>query len=270
MPSQPFLGQVMPVPYNFAPSGWAFCNGQILSIAQNTALFSLLGTMYGGDGQTTFALPNLQGSVAIGAGQGSGLSSYDPGDTGGDASVTLDLSQLAAHTHGAMAFGRAGDSASPAGADWAKTANDSPYSSSAPNGTMSALVDHVRRQRAIPREPPTLPGAELRDRAERDLPAEKLGSFTWSVHGRCAARSPEGRKPRTDPMRRLRVVPRMAQGGRRFDRADDLPGGQGGDDRVGWPSGDSAVPRLPQAHGPGRRRPADAPGHAASPHRAGQ
>ena len=70
MPATPFIGQVIPVPYNFAPQGWAFCNGQLLAISQNTALFSLLGTQFGGDGRSTFGLPNLQGSVAINAGQG--------------------------------------------------------------------------------------------------------------------------------------------------------------------------------------------------------
>ncbi len=98
MPATPFIGQVIPVPYNFAPQGWALCNGQILSIAQNTALFSLLGTAFGGDGKTTFGLPNLQGRVAIDAGQGTGLSNYNPGATGGADSVTLTLNQLAAHS----------------------------------------------------------------------------------------------------------------------------------------------------------------------------
>jgi microcystin-dependent protein len=138
MPVTPFIGQLMPVPYNFAPQGWALCNGQLLSIAQNTALFSLLGTFYGGDGKTTFGLPNLQGNVAIGVGQGTGLSPYNPGDTGGSASITLQLTQLAAHQHGAVAFGRAGTAASPSGADWARTSTDTPYSSSAPNASMSS------------------------------------------------------------------------------------------------------------------------------------
>jgi microcystin-dependent protein len=137
MPATPFIGQLMPVPYNFAPNGWALCNGQLLSIAQNTALFSLIGTFYGGDGKTTFGLPNLQGNVAIGVGQGPGLSSYSPGDTGGNASITLQVTQLAAHQHGAVAFGRAGNAPSPSGADWARTATDTPYSTSGPNASMS-------------------------------------------------------------------------------------------------------------------------------------
>jgi microcystin-dependent protein len=140
MPATPFVGQLMPVPYNFAPQGWALCNGQILSIAQNTALFSLLGTQFGGDGKSTFALPNLQGSVAIDFGQGTGLSAYDMGDTGGADSVTLTLNQMAAHNHGALAFGRAGDSASPAGSVWAKPASDTPYGASSPPGAMSAAA----------------------------------------------------------------------------------------------------------------------------------
>jgi microcystin-dependent protein len=138
MPSTPFIGQVIPVPYNFAPQGWAFCNGQLLSIAQNTALFSLLGTSFGGDGRSTFGLPNLEGSVAIDAGQGPGLSPYNLGETGGSDSVTLTLNQLASHSHGALAFGRGGDNNSPAGADWAKPASDTPYGTSSPPGAMTA------------------------------------------------------------------------------------------------------------------------------------
>lgn len=94
-----FIGEIMLVPYNFAPRGWAFCAGQILPISQNTALFSLIGTTYGGNGQTTFALPNLQGRAALGQGQGPGLSRYDLGEQDGVESVTLVASQLPVHTH---------------------------------------------------------------------------------------------------------------------------------------------------------------------------
>ena len=96
---EPFLGQLMLVPYNFAPQGWAFCNGQIMSIAQNSALFSLLGTTYGGNGQTTFALPDLRGRVAISSGQGPGLQNYSLGEVAGSESVTLISTQMPAHTH---------------------------------------------------------------------------------------------------------------------------------------------------------------------------
>ena len=97
--SEPFLGMIIIVPYNFAPRGWAFCNGQILPIAQNTALFSLLGTTFGGNGQTTFALPDLRGRVPNSSGQGPGLSSYDLGQVGGTESTTLSINQMPQHGH---------------------------------------------------------------------------------------------------------------------------------------------------------------------------
>ncbi len=94
-----YVGQIQLVPYHFAPTGWAFCTGQLLPIAQNTALFSLLGTYYGGDGTSTFALPNLQGRAALGQGQGPGLSSYLVGQSGGVATVTLLQSMVPSHAH---------------------------------------------------------------------------------------------------------------------------------------------------------------------------
>ncbi len=97
--SSPFLGQIQPFGFNFAPRGWAMCNGQILPIAQNTALFSLLGTTYGGNGQTTFALPNLQSRVPVHFGQGAGLSPYDLGQMSGQESVTLTVNQMPSHNH---------------------------------------------------------------------------------------------------------------------------------------------------------------------------
>jgi len=101
--SEPFLGMIIIVPYNFAPRGWAFCSGQILPIAQNTALFSLLGTTYGGNGQTTFALPDLRGRVSMSSGQGPGLSNYSLGEVSGTETVTLISTQIPTHTHPVMA-----------------------------------------------------------------------------------------------------------------------------------------------------------------------
>src|SRR2546423_3025403 len=101
--SEPYLGMIIIVPYNFAPRGWAFCAGQILPIAQNTALFSLLGTTFGGNGQTTFALPDLRGRYPIGMGQGPGLSNYDLGQVGGTETVTLNVNQLPPHNHPVIA-----------------------------------------------------------------------------------------------------------------------------------------------------------------------
>src|SRR6187200_2070228 len=97
--SEPFIGEIMLFAGNFAPRGWAFCNGQLLSIAQNTALFSLLGTTYGGDGQTTFALPNFQGRFPMHWGNGSGLSLRTLGEVSGTESTTLTINNLPAHTH---------------------------------------------------------------------------------------------------------------------------------------------------------------------------
>jgi len=97
--SEPFVGQINMFAGNFAPRGWAFCSGQLLAISQNTALFSLLGTVYGGDGQTTFALPDLRGRVPIHPGTGVGLSPRSLGETGGAETVALAESQLPSHTH---------------------------------------------------------------------------------------------------------------------------------------------------------------------------
>ena len=101
--ASPYLAQISIFAGNFAPRGWAFCNGQILSIAQNSALFSLLGTTYGGNGQTTFALPDLRGRVPIHAGQGPGLSPYNLGQVSGAETTTLLATNLPAHNHGISA-----------------------------------------------------------------------------------------------------------------------------------------------------------------------
>ncbi len=95
----PFIAQIMLFGGNFAPRGWAFCDGQLLAISQNTALFSLIGTLYGGDGRTTFALPDLRGRVAVHPGTGPGLSNITLGERGGVENVGLNNSNLPAHTH---------------------------------------------------------------------------------------------------------------------------------------------------------------------------
>ncbi len=97
-----FLGQLLLVPYSFAPRGWAFCQGQLVPISQNTALFSLLGTQYGGDGRSSFALPNLMGMVPTGVGTGAGLPAVLQGQTGGEPSVLLNSTMMPAHTHQQM------------------------------------------------------------------------------------------------------------------------------------------------------------------------
>ncbi|TME00759.1 MAG: phage tail protein [Chloroflexi bacterium] len=110
---EPFIGQIILVPYTFAPTGWAFCAGQLLPIAQNTALFSLIGTTFGGDGQTTFALPDLRGRVPISSGQGPGLQNYDLGQVGGEETVTLTGNQVGAHSHLVNVNSNASDSGKP-------------------------------------------------------------------------------------------------------------------------------------------------------------
>lgn len=113
--SDPFVAEIRIFPFNFAPKGWAWCNGQLLPISQNTALFSLLGTTYGGDGKSTFALPDMQGNAPIHAGQGQGLSEYDLGQMGGSETVTLLQTEMPAHSHSLSASTEAGDTNLPAG-----------------------------------------------------------------------------------------------------------------------------------------------------------
>lgn len=136
--TDPYIGEIRLVGFNFAPRGWALCNGQILPIAQNTALFSLLGTTYGGDGRTTFALPDLRGRVPLHAGQGPGLSARNLGESGGEASVTLLASQLPAHTHAVAASAAEAGERSPAGQQFANAVGS--LNSWAPPGSPVALA----------------------------------------------------------------------------------------------------------------------------------
>jgi microcystin-dependent protein len=133
----PFLGEIRIFAFDFAPSGWAMCNGQILPISQNTALFSLLGTTYGGDGQNNFALPNLQGRFPIHVGQGSGQASYAPGQEGGTETVELQITEMPMHNHQVVASGEDAVSSKPAGNFLAKTA-DPPYANTSDGTVMAA------------------------------------------------------------------------------------------------------------------------------------
>lgn len=120
--SDQFLAEIRIFPFNFPPTGWAFCDGQLMPISQNTALFALLGTTYGGDGKSTFALPNLQGSAPMQPGQGQGLSLRNLGEMSGVESITLLLSEIPLHSHAAMAQGTddVGNSTTPVNNVWAK------------------------------------------------------------------------------------------------------------------------------------------------------
>lgn len=110
----PFVAEIRIFPFNFAPKGWAFCDGQILPLSQNTALFSLLGTTYGGDGKSNFALPDMQGNAPMHPGQGPGLSLHDLGETGGSETVTLLDSEMPAHSHAFIASNADSNSQGPA------------------------------------------------------------------------------------------------------------------------------------------------------------
>ena len=144
--TEPFLGEIRILSFTFAPRGWALCDGQILSINQNQALFSLLGTTYGGDGQTTFALPNLRGRWMVGQGSGPGLSSRTMGEVAGQATVALPTGEMPSHTHaligvqGSLVPNR---STSPAGRYWSNEPKAvpgpqrPPYLTGQPNTTLN-------------------------------------------------------------------------------------------------------------------------------------
>ena len=139
--SEPFIGEIIMFAGNFAPKGWMFCQGQILSIAQNTALFSILGTTYGGDGVTTFALPNLSGRYPMQQGQGPGLTQRTLGEQGGSETVTLISTQMPAHTHLLGCNSGPADLTAPETAVMGAEAGGatSIYSSAGVNNTMSPL-----------------------------------------------------------------------------------------------------------------------------------
>lgn len=148
--SEPFIGEIKLVSWNFAPRGWAFCNGQVLPINQYQALFSILGTTYGGDGRTNFALPDFRGRVPLHRGAAANL-----GQAGGETAHTLTNAEMAAHSHGANAAPAAPDQAFPYGNLWAQTS--SAYSTGTANATMDgAGCAPVGGQQPHPNLPPYL------------------------------------------------------------------------------------------------------------------
>jgi microcystin-dependent protein len=138
--SDAFIAEIRMFGFTFPPRNWADCNGQLLPISQNTALFSLVGTMYGGDGRTTFALPNLQDRIPVGIGQGPGLSLYDQGQTAGTSNVSLQQTQMPSHNHGFGAFNNVGDGTSPANAVPARVVGETPYVNAAPTIPLTTTI----------------------------------------------------------------------------------------------------------------------------------
>ncbi|HXR06516.1 MAG TPA: tail fiber protein [Candidatus Acidoferrum sp.] len=140
--SEPFLGEIRMVGFNFAPMGWALCNGQLLAISQNAALFDLLGTQFGGNGTTTFGLPNMQSRVPVHQGQGAGLSPYVMGEQIGSETVALTSTQMPGHSHLISCYTGGGNQAGPSGNLPAveSTGTSLDYTNAAANGTMNGAM----------------------------------------------------------------------------------------------------------------------------------
>lgn len=136
--ADPFVAEIRIFPFNFAPRGWAWCNGQLLPISQNTALFSLLGTTYGGNGASNFALPDLEGRAPMHPGQGPGLSLHDLGETGGSETVTLLESEIPQHSHALRVFNDVGEDRTPGpGEALARSTGGFLYT---PTGSLTAMA----------------------------------------------------------------------------------------------------------------------------------
>jgi microcystin-dependent protein len=139
--ADPFVAEIRIFPFNFAPKGWAWCDGQLLPLSQNTALFSLLGTTYGGDGKSNFALPDLQGRAAMHPGQGPGLSLHDLGETGGSETVTLLESEIPAHAHVLRGDANTSETPDPSGNTLGRGSSINPYQTNSAQNLVSHAAE---------------------------------------------------------------------------------------------------------------------------------
>jgi microcystin-dependent protein len=139
----PFVAEIRIFPFNFAPKGWAWCDGQILPLSQNTALFSLLGTTYGGDGKSNFALPDLEGRAPMHPGQGPGLSLHDLGETGGSETVSLLESEIPGHSHTMMGYSAPGNRTIPSGNAISRTTGSTPFVPGSPAPPQVNMSDNA-------------------------------------------------------------------------------------------------------------------------------
>ena len=181
----PFVAEIRIFPFNFAPKGWAWCDGQLLPLSQNTALFSLLGTTYGGDGKSNFALPDLQGRAPMHPGQGPGLSLHSLGEAFGTETVTLLESEIPAHPHGLRGNTiDLGDTNTPSpNAAYAQSSGGTLYQTTQ-NTQLGPGGAVARRRRPAAQQPPAVPDALLQHRAAGRLPAAHVAPWARSRCGR--------------------------------------------------------------------------------------
>jgi microcystin-dependent protein len=154
--ADPFIGEIRMTGFNFAPVGWALCDGQLLAISGNDALFALIGTTYGGDGQNSFALPDLRGRAPIHVGQGSGLTNRTIGERAGSETVTLTATQIAAHNHAANANTAVGTSTDPAGKFWAQRSGANQYLGTANSAMAPGALQNAGGSQPHENMPPSL------------------------------------------------------------------------------------------------------------------
>ena len=234
--TDPFIGEIRLFPYTFAPRGWALCSGQILSIAQHTALFSLIGTIYGGDGRTTFALPDLRGRVAVSSGQGPGLSAYDVGEAGGVELVSLAESQMPAHNHKVKVNGATSGSEKPNNRFLGRVSERHGVRRNGQRQDAESRRSRPLRRGSAAREQAASPHPQLLHRAPGHLPRARLTSLaqhrvTGPLVPALVGQKPlpvSGRQPHISTCHSAAVPRARSGGGRRSGQRVRNGGGRGG------------------------------------------